>query len=142
MGGYRFLEDVAIADVAFEAWGKDLADLFATAGEATFAVMVDLAAVPAELSRRVRLEAEDPGSLLFAWLEELIYRKDVDSAVFSRFAVTVTEGPPLTLDATCTGAPIRQERMPMRADVKAVTYHLFAVDRGEDGWRARVVLDI
>jgi len=32
--------------------------------------------------------------------------------------------------------------MPMRADVKAVTYHLFAVERGGDGWRARVVLDI
>ena len=142
MGGYRFLEDVAIADVAFEAWGADLADLLATAGEATFAVMVDLAAVPAEMSRRVRLEAPDPEALLFAWLEELIYRKDVDSAVFSRFAVTVTEGPPLTLDATCTGAVIQQERMPMRADVKAVTYHLFAVNRGQDGWRARVVLDI
>jgi len=142
VGGYRFLEDVAIADVAFEAWGTDLADLFAAAAEATFAVMVDLAAVPAELSRDVHLEAPDPESMLFAWLEELVFRKDVDSAVFNRFAVTVTEGPPLTLDATCTGAPIRQERMPMRADVKAVTYHLFAVDRGKDGWRARVVLDI
>ena len=142
MGGYHFLEDVAIADVAFDAWGADLADLLTAAGEATFAVMVDLAAVPAEMSHRVRLEAPDPEALLFAWLEELIFRKDVDSAVFSRFAVTVTEGPPLTLDATCTGAPIRRERMPMRADVKAVTYHLFAVDRRGDGWRARVVLDI
>ena len=142
MGAYRFLEDVAIADVAFEAWGADLAELLAAAGEATFAVMVDLAAVPAELSHRVRLEADDPEALLFAWLEELIYRKDVESAVFSRFAVTVTEGPPLTLEATCTGAPIRRDGMPMRADVKAVTYHLFAVDRGGDGWRVRVVLDI
>lgn len=142
MGGYRFLDDVAIADVAFDAWGADLADLLTAAAEATFAVMVDLAAVPAELSRDVRLEAPDPESLLFGWLEELIYRKDVDAAVFNRFRVTVTEGPPLKLDATLTGAPIRPERMPMRADVKAVTYHLFAVERGQDGWRARVVLDI
>lgn len=142
MGGYRFLDDVAIADVAFEAWGADLADLLSAAGEATFAVMADLTSVPAELTRRVRLEALDPETLLFAWLEELIYRKDVDVAVFSRFAVKVTEGPPLRLEATCIGAPIRQDHMRMRADVKAVTYHLFSVERGEDGWRARVVLDI
>lgn len=142
MGGYRFLDDVAIADVAFEAWGADLADLLSAAGEATFAVMADLAAVPAELSRQVRLEAPDPETLLFAWLEELIFRKDVETAIFSRFAVKVTEGPPLRLEATCTGAPIQPDRMRMRADVKAVTYHLFSVERGEDGWRARVVLDI
>ncbi|HEV8663804.1 MAG TPA: archease [Candidatus Methylomirabilis sp.] len=142
VGGYRFLEDVAIADVAFEAWGVDLADLLSAAGEATFAVMADLAGIPEELTRRVRLEAPDPETLLFAWLEELIYRKDVDAVVFSRFAVKVTEGPLLRLEATCIGAPIRQDQMRMRADVKAVTYHLFSVERGEDGWRARVVLDI
>lgn len=142
MGGYRFLDDVAIADVAFEAWGADLADLLSAAGEATFAVMADLAAVPAELSRRVRLEAPDPETLLFAWLEELIFRKDVETAIFSRFVVKVTEGPPLRLEATCIGAPIQPDRMRMRADVKAVTYHLFSVECGEDGWRARVVLDI
>jgi SHS2 domain-containing protein len=66
----------------------------------------------------------------------------VDAVVFSRFAVKVTEGPLLRLEATCIGAPIRQDQMRMRADVKAVTYHLFSVERGEDGWRARVVLDI
>ena len=37
---YRYLEDIATADVAFEARGKDLAELFMAAAEATMNVMV------------------------------------------------------------------------------------------------------
>jgi len=38
---YEFLEDVAIADIAFRAWGKDLEQLFLTAGDATINVMIE-----------------------------------------------------------------------------------------------------
>ncbi|HEY9296088.1 MAG TPA: archease, partial [Phormidium sp.] len=38
---YEFLEDVATADIAFHAWGKDLEELFIAAGDATLNVMID-----------------------------------------------------------------------------------------------------
>ncbi|MBD0304867.1 MAG: archease, partial [Tolypothrix sp. T3-bin4] len=31
---YEFLDDVATADIAFRAWGKDLEELFIAAGDA------------------------------------------------------------------------------------------------------------
>ena len=41
MGKFKYLDDVAIADTAFEAYGKTLEDLFATCASATFEVMAD-----------------------------------------------------------------------------------------------------
>ncbi|NTU48413.1 MAG: archease, partial [Syntrophobacteraceae bacterium] len=43
---YEFLDDIATADVAFQAWGKTLEEMFVSACEATINVMVsDLASI-------------------------------------------------------------------------------------------------
>jgi len=38
---YEFLEDVAIADIAFRAWGTNLEELFKAAGDAVINTMID-----------------------------------------------------------------------------------------------------
>ena len=38
---YRYLPEIAIVDVAFEATGKTLGELFAAAGDATVNTMID-----------------------------------------------------------------------------------------------------
>lgn len=139
---YRYLDDVALADIAFEAEGDTLAFLFEACALATTAVMADPATVrPAEM-RRVELGAETLEALLYDWLSEIIWLKDAEGLLFSRFLVEVEAGAPSRLAATLWGEPIAAGRASLRADVKAVTYHLFAVERTDGGWRARVVLDI
>ena len=44
---YKFLEDIAIADIAFEAYGKDLNELFENAALAIFELSADLDTVDA-----------------------------------------------------------------------------------------------
>jgi len=46
------------------------------------------------------------------------------------------------LNAKGTGEPLDATRHHQRADVKAVTLHDFSVEKEDDGWRARVLLDI
>ncbi|MFQ5961859.1 MAG: archease [Candidatus Methylomirabilales bacterium] len=46
------------------------------------------------------------------------------------------------LRATIWGDQIDHSKMPLKLDVKAVTYHLFALEETTDGWKAMVVLDI
>jgi SHS2 domain-containing protein len=142
MGGYRFLDDVAIADVAFEAWGDTLADLFAACGQATFAVMVDLEHVEPRQAVQIELANETLEGLLFEWLAELVFRKDAHSMFFARFQVTVDQvDGRFVLTATAAGEPIRAD-LPMRLDVKAPTAHMLEVTRSNEGWRTRVVLDV
>ena len=104
--------------------------------------MADPATVrPAEM-RRVELGAETLEALLYDWLAEIIWLKDAEGLLFSRFLVEVEAGAPSRLAATLCGERIAAGGASLRADVKAVTYHLFAVERTDGGWRARVVLDI
>jgi SHS2 domain-containing protein len=142
MGSYRFVEDVTVADVAFEARGVSLGDLFAACGRATFDVMVDLDHVRPVETVHVVLRHETLDGLLFDWLDELIGRKDTDALVFSEFDVTVDRiDAGFALRATARGEPIRAE-LPMRLDVKAPTAHGLEVTRVDGEWMARVVLDV
>jgi SHS2 domain-containing protein len=46
------------------------------------------------------------------------------------------------LKATIAGEPLDDARHQQRADVKAVTLHGFSVEKPDDNWKARVLLDI
>jgi SHS2 domain-containing protein len=141
--GYTFLPDVATADVCFEATGRTLAELLANAGLATEEVMVDLATVKPKVTRKIRLANAEVDKLLFDFLEELIYTKDKDLLLFSRFGLKIEEkGGKHVLTGTMRGETIDTKRHRLMTDVKAVTLHMFKVERAASGWKARVVLDI
>ncbi len=77
--GFRYLEDIATADAAFEAWGSTLEELFAASADATINVMVsELSSITTSETRFLRLSADAPDMLLFELLQELIYLKDAE----------------------------------------------------------------
>ncbi len=139
---YRYLEDIATADIAFEADGRDLEELFRDAAMATFEVMVNTKSVSPGLIREVELKNETVDGLLFDWLSELVYLKDADSMLFSKFDVTIKKNDIYELKAMAAGDKIDPEKHMLRSDVKAVTYHMFEVKKVGDRWKARVILDI
>lgn len=142
MGRWRVLDDVALADCAMDVEGSDLGDLFETAALALAELMVDPATVPVTLERSVRIEAPQLDLLLYDWISELIFRKDRDREVFTRCRVRVGGEGPFHLHARIEGGTIDPERTGLRADPKAVTFHQFALEPVDDGWRARLVIDI
>lgn len=139
---YRYLEDIATADAAFEVEGTTLEELFRDAAVATFEVMVDIGTVKPEVTREIELENKNVGDLFFDWLSELVYLKDAESLIFCRFDVNIRKNDACKLKATVSGEPINQIKHSLRSDVKAVTYHMFEVKKTGENWTARVVLDI
>lgn len=141
---YRFIEDIAIADVAFEAWGEDLAGVLTAAAEATLNVMVsDLASVALRERRTVNLQAEEPDLLLFDFLQEVIFFKDANRLLLrpANVVAEAREGV-FRVSADLVGEELDMERHDLVVDVKAVTLHRFVVERVDGRWRAFVVLDI
>jgi SHS2 domain-containing protein len=141
---YRFLEEIGTADIAFEATGRDLPELFRDAADATTNVMVDnLEAIEPRETRRIELSNDELDMLLFDLLQELIYLKDSERLLLriQKVHIDEIEGG-YFLKATAEGEPLNAERHRQRADVKAVTLHDFSVVRVDDGWKARVLLDI
>lgn len=141
---YRYLENIAIADIAFEAKAKTKEDLFIAAGDAVMNVMVDdLNTILAKDYRTLEVKAESMDMLLFKLLEELIYFKDAQRLLLRVSKINILEeNGHYALGAEAYGEGINPEKHQLRIDVKAVTLHRLSVTQTKDGWQATVVLDI
>jgi SHS2 domain-containing protein len=141
---YRYLDDIALADVAFEARGSSTAELFRSAWEATLHTMVDNPeSIKPSIFKQVEMKHEKADILLHDFLQELIYYKDAEGLLLRVVELEVREnGEGYRLDASLAGESINGERHEMSVDVKAVTFHHLLVERRGDGWIAIVVLDV
>jgi SHS2 domain-containing protein len=142
---YRWLEEIAIADAAFEAWADTPEELFADACDATLAVMVaDPERLEPKTGRDVRLEEEAPDLLLFGLLQELLFYKDAERLLLRPAGLRIERGADRwALTGRLQGEELDPGRHELRVDVKAVTLHRLAVEPvPSGGWRATVVLDV
>jgi SHS2 domain-containing protein len=141
---YRYLDEIATADIAFEAAGKSLEEMFTEAADATVHVMIEnpQSIRPAE-TRSIALENAAVDMLLFDLLQELIYYKDAEQLLLRITTIHIDRQERLyRLRATGAGERFDAGRHEQRVDVKAVTLHRFTVEKTEDGWRSLVILDI
>ena len=140
---YRYLEDIATSDVAFEAWSDNLESLFVAASDATLNVMVeDLNTVADKTRRPVQLEDPSIDMLLFQLLQEQIFYKDAEQLLLRVRQVRIQHHEDrFELSAEAYGERLDMDKHELLADVKAVTLHRFKVERDGHGWRATVILD-
>jgi protein archease len=140
---FRFLEDIALADIAFEVTGDSVEELFHGATEALMETLCKRGTVAASWTRQIEKADEDVANLLFEWLSEIVYWKDAAGVVFREAPLTVTcEEGTWVLRVTLVGAPVDRESQELRNDVKGVTKHLYSVSQQGAKWQARVVLDV
>lgn len=141
---YRYLDDIATADVAFEAWGKDIEELFIASADATMNVMVnDLKTIGRKKEIRFELVHEELDLLLFNFLNEFLFYKDSQRLLLRVKKLTIKrQNSKHILAAIVSGEELNSKRHQLQVDVKAVTLHKFSVERTGDRWKANVILDI
>ena len=142
MEEYVFLNDIATADVAIEARGDTLEELFSACAMATFEVMVDTSCIQPEIKKALHLKNSEIDGLLFDWLAEIIYIKDAECMLFGKYDIKITKNTNYQLDAEIFGEEINQSQHDLRCDVKAITFHLFEVYEKDGKWISRFILDI
>lgn len=139
--GYKFLEHTA--DVLIEAYGASMGEAFSYAAKAMFEIMFDTTTVSPESTATVDVSATDLESLLYSWLEELLFRFIVDRIAFSQFKFDILEnGGKLRGLGEARGEPYDRAKHGARTEVKAVTYAEMQIINSESGSRIRFVLDI
>ena len=143
-GQFRFLDDVALADVAFEASGETPSELFDAAGRAVIETMVNPQTVSVRWLKQLQYLEGSLEALLFEWLSAIVYWKDADGVLYHDVTsdVDALSSTEWRLRATLQGEPVDLSRHELRSDVKAVTKHLYGVSHNGDRWTVRVVLDI
>ena len=143
MKHFIYLDDVAIADIAFDAFGKTLEELFEHCAEAIFTMMVNLKTVEPNVERAIHLRADSLENLLYDFLSELVYLKDTELLLFKTVKVTLgKDGKEHTLSAELKGETIDRIKHELGNDVKAITMHMFSITKEKTSYKARVVVDI
>ncbi|HYA42408.1 MAG TPA: archease [Syntrophobacteraceae bacterium] len=141
---FEFLDEIATADVAFEAWGDTVEEMFISAAEATMNVMVaDLEKIERSQKRQIQISSDALDMLLFNLLQEIIFFKDAEQLLLriEKADIELKNGVYL-VKATGWGEQIDPERHRLVVDVKAVTLHRFKVEQTPRGWETFIILDI
>jgi len=136
---YKFLDHTA--DVMFEAYGKNLDELFTNCALALQEIQVELKTVNPTDKHTFKISNKELDKLLFDFLQELVYLKDAEEVIFSKFEVKITQNDGYNLKANCYGEKISLKKHTFNVDAKAITMHRFEVKK-EKNWIARVIVDI
>lgn len=142
---YKFLEDVAIADIAYEAYGKNLNELFENAALAIFELSANLKTVEAKEKIEFEMENEKIENLLYDFLSEILFLKDSRYIVFKKVKTTINQNKKnkkYQLKSMLEGDTINPQKQQLENDIKAVTMHMFEVKKEKNNWKAIVVVDI
>ncbi|MFH1894232.1 MAG: archease [Candidatus Zixiibacteriota bacterium] len=140
---YKFVDDIATADCAVAIQATTLESLFCDAARALVDCMTDISIVQANKTWGISLDEDNLERLLYSWLSELVFIRDSENVLFSDFNVEIAEDAhSCHLRADIMGENIDHDRHDMRADVKAVTMHMFRIEKEADTWRAFVIFDL
>lgn len=141
---YKYIEGLTHADVAFQATGKTVEEMFESAGIAVLGTMVrDPKKIKPRIKKVIEKRESDIGKLLFDFLDELIFLKDAEQMFFSEFKASISENEgEFLLRVEAMGDKIDPKKHDIVIDAKAVTMHKFEVKKTEEGWAAQVIIDV
>ena len=138
------------ADIGFYAYGKSLEEAYENAGLAMFNVITDIKKVKKQESKEFEIVSEDLVSLLYDYLEELLFLQDTEFLFFSDFNINIEkivdenssslENYKLTCSAY--GEEINWDVHTHKSEVKAITFHKMCVKEEDGVFRLRTILDL
>lgn len=138
---YKLIEHTA--DIAFKAWGDQLANAFEHAALALTDVITDRKKIGKKRSKEIKVKGRDKEELLVSWLSELIYIFDVSNLLFSEFDLTIRgEKNNWLLKAKAYGEDFDPGKHPSGTIVKGISYHGLRVWETEEKTYVRVILDV
>ena len=127
------------ADIGIRGFGLTLAEAFEQAALAMTAVVTELDGIKATVSVSIACSEDDPDTLLYDWLNALIYEMATRKMLFCQFEVNIEGG---KLRATATGEAIDVQRHQPAVEIKGATYTELATYRNDDGWVSQCVVDV
>lgn len=137
MQKYKFVKGPT-SDVMYEAYGKDLKELFENASLALLSVICDIKKVKPAEKEEFEMKGNNAEELLINWLQGIIAVVDVEHKFYSK--VEVEE-----IDENHVKAFLYGETAKPKLGgtvVKAVTYYKFKLEQNKEGFKATISLDI
>lgn len=135
--------DITTADIAILVYGKDIEDLFKNAALGMMNLIVSPKKVKKKIKKEIKIEALDLESLMFNWLNEILFYFDAYFLIFSDFDIEISKikDEKFILRAICYGDKISEKKYQIKENIKAATYHELEIKKN-DVWTAKIIFDI
>ncbi|MDL2246650.1 archease [Methanobrevibacter sp. OttesenSCG-928-K11] len=131
------------ADIGFIAFGNTINESFENAGLAMFNVISDTTNIAKNKEFDFFIESEDEVSLLYDFLEELLFLHEIEFMLFSDFKVKISKNDNnFRLDAKIKGEEINWDIHERGSEIKAITYHLMNVSVNEGFYEVKGIFDL
>ena len=138
---YEFFDHTG--DIGVRVRAATVSDLFADAAAALTATLVDPSTVLGRAREWVALSAPSLELLLVDWLNDLVFRFDVDEFVTARVTPRIEhQQDEWKLEATIEGEQLEPARHRVKLLIKGVTYHQLEIVKTDRGFETSVVFDI
>ena len=139
MDGYEYIDHTA--DLGMRAYGKTLKELFTNAAQGMLEVMAATKTISEVKQIRINVEAESLEDLMVTWLDELIFKYEVEEVLFRR--VKIQQINEKELSAIAYGESPDLTKHVVYTEIKSVTYHQLVVEQKPNGdWFAQVIFDL
>ena len=135
---YEYFEHQA--DIGIRGKGNTLTEAFEQAALAMFEIMVETKGINASESQSVEVTANDQDELLILWLSELLFLKDVEGKVFSRFNIESLNAN--MLSAKVYGEVIDVSKHKLKLEVKAATWTQLVIKTENNQYIAQCLVDV
>lgn len=120
------------ADIGFYAFGKNLNEAFENAGLAMFNIISNTDNIGQDKLITFEITSEDEVSLLYDYLEELLFYHEIEFALFSAFDVKIKKtNENYNLTATIKGEDIDWDKHERNCEIKAITFHQMEIKKSD-----------
>ncbi len=128
-----------MADIGIRGVGASIDEAFAQAAIALTATITEPTTVRVEESVQLDFSSPDRETLLYDWLNALIYEMAVRRILFSHFQVHIND---CRLQAQAWGERVDRARHQPAVEVKGATYTELRVAEEDGTWIAQCVIDV
>jgi SHS2 domain-containing protein len=139
---YEYLDHQA--DLGIRGMGCTPERAISAGAQAMLAAMADVSRVRSIERFRQRCTAPDIPSLFVEWLNELLYQREINNALFASATVTcLTQSRDgWTLEGYAEGEPLDLERHEVYTEIKAATYAGLDYRKQGNLWIVQCVIDL
>jgi SHS2 domain-containing protein len=133
---FKFLEHTA--DVKFLAFGKTKEEAFENSALALKESMCGKTRIKEEEEKKIKAKGNDSESLLYMFLEEILFLLDAENFIISKIKSLKISGN--KINAVILGDNAKNYHFTNK--VKAITYNDMLIEKNKGKWTVQAVLDV
>lgn len=143
MEKYKYLEHTA--DAKFEAYGKTIEEAYENSSLAMAEIITDTAKIEPKIKQDISIKSENRGSLLYDWLEKILYLLDTEGFLPNIIKVKKIAKKEFgyVLIATIHGDTYKS-KYEIKKEIKSITYNEMKIEENKKDktWKITAVVDI